>query len=324
MKLVDYKDYANRFNEFDAIENSFYNGNNVVFLVAGHAYGVTSFLKTFCERKKDAETDTFFLSLSQHKCLIELLLEEMIKTPYLNDLQKMLDKYYGVRNDSLLTSATRGIPYAGDFISNLISSKQAVPIYAGYFSSIFEELLIPFFNNIYNKRTVIFAIDHSQNINENNYPQLVNLLLQCKIKIIFTITDTNTNALKLENYISNFNTIRYEKLNFEPPQIKLVKELGNSFGYELSSKKAEVILKKTERNIHKIIANIKFINEEIKTNFNHKEKTIVSFLYICSFPISHSDMNLLLKKAGHYYQGKSEWQIDCLNLTSIGVIKRYG
>ena len=119
MSPIDYIDYANRFNEFNAIENSFFNRNNAVFLIAGHAYGVTSFLKTFCKRKNDYAIDTFYISVSQDKCFIELLLEKIIRSPYLDDLQKMIDKNYGNKNETMLTSASKTIPYAGEFLSYL-------------------------------------------------------------------------------------------------------------------------------------------------------------------------------------------------------------
>jgi len=312
--------YANRCSEFYAVENSFLLGKDAVFLIAGHAYGVTSFLKTLCERQRNSSTEVFYLNASQNKSFSELLLEELVRSSYLNDLQKMVDKKYGSKTETALESAVKAIPYAGELIASLISKKQAIPIYTGCYPSIIEEILIPFFNKCFKKNKVIIAVDNSQEINEESYMQFTNLLLQCKVKIIFVITSMDDNYLKLENYISNFEVIECNKVIFDPPQIKLVKELGIFWGCDVSTEEAEIIIKESEQNIHRIVANIKSVKQKIDFRFTPGEKTIVSLLYICSFPVTHVDMRELLGCAGQYYKSQNEWEDDCFHLISIGVI----
>lgn len=314
--------YANRSEEFSAIDKKLLSGENVVFLFAGRAYGITSFLRTYCDRQRNDFVEALYLSASSRNDFTELLLRELVKTQHLNNLQKFVDEKYGLKPSSLTASAAKAIPYAGELAAYFISAKQASPVYAGFYSSIFEEILIPFINTYLKKTKIVIAIDHAQEITEESHSVIVNLLMSCQAKIIFAITENDESFLKLKNHITDYNNLSCAKVVFEQPHINLVKELGTLYGYNLSKREAETILSKSAQNIHSIVECIKNVSNDAHIGFTAVEKAIVSFLHICSFPVPQKTINTLIEQAGQFFTSSNDLGDEYRHLGSIGVISQ--
>lgn len=89
--------YANRDIEYGTLRQLIENGSNPIFIYAYHASGVTSFvkmrMKAVCTSLFD--TNIIYIDASKGRPLSELLLTQLVRSDYLEQLQQFADKKWG-------------------------------------------------------------------------------------------------------------------------------------------------------------------------------------------------------------------------------------
>lgn len=276
-------DYANRSEEFQSIMYALKGDISTIFLIAGKAYGITSFLKNKLVKKlKNEDIISFYINANNDCDFSSALLQLIIKDMELYSImQDCIDRTYGEKDSSFLQSVAKAIPYAGEMISHIISLKTAAPLYTGNFSSAIEEILTIFFNSIRTKKIVII-IDAAQNLLENSYDSIYDLIKFNNVKFLFAITENDDNYRKLKNFI-NLKHISNKSINFCAPYVSLIIEIGKLFNRKIDDKQAKKILLLAEENIHRIIEEINNTHDEY--HLDMWAKAIISVLNISSFPL---------------------------------------
>ena len=286
-------EYANRINELSFIQEALKENTEAIFIMAGKAYGITSFLKDklisdLCPQN----TYSFYVNANNGTNLSSALLDLIIRDSELYEImQDCFNKNYGEKSNSLLYSITQDIPYIGNSISHLVEKETALPLYTGNFASAMEEVLTIFFKEISNKK-ILIIVDTAQNIFEDSYAVVNDLIKFNNIQFIFAITEYNDNYRKLKNFI-NLKEFTTKEITFCAPHASLIIEIGKVFNRKIEYSQAENMISSTSGNIHKIVESI--TNPNFEHNFSLWSKAIVSILYICQFPLSKEDLFGILK-----------------------------
>lgn len=290
-------EYANRKSESRLIYEALKDKTPVIFLKAGKAVGITSFLseKLVADLSRNNIT-SLYVNASAEPNLSAAILSLIIKDPQMySNMQACFDTNYGSKSSNILSSIVQGIPYAGDFLAYFSSRKTALPIYTGNYSSAAEEILTLFFKEMNDVSVIV--IDSAQNISENSYALISDLILYNNIQFIFAFTDHNNGYLKCSNFI-RLKSIVPAEVDFPAPTEKLIMELGNLYGITVSLAQARFINTKAKQNIHKIVGGFLVNNDEY--HLNAWTKAIVSILHICNFPMSEYELYGIIKKCNLY------------------------
>lgn len=312
-------DYANRYGESDDIILKIKQSISAVFVMAGQAVGITSFLK---ERLlfdlQNENTYPIYINASIRSSFSDLLIEQILKDMELHSLlQHCFDESYGTKNT---TSVFQDIPYIGNTLSLFLSAKNAPPIYTGNFNSAVEEVLTTFFEKIQKKFVII--IDEAQNITEDSYSAITDLIEYSNITFVFAITEDNINFLKLKNLISLKGFSNCET-PFCPPNTYLVMELGKVFDKIVPQKQAIKLIESTNCNIHKIVET--FLESDVKGSFDCWELSVISILKTFALSLKKSDLFEIIKLCPLY---SSNYQLSfnktIHSLLSKCIISEYG
>lgn len=287
-------DYANRYSESNNIKLKIKQSISSIFVMAGQAVGITSFLKErlFVDLQ-NSHTYPIYINASIKCNFSDLLIEQILKDMELNSLlQRCFDESYGTKNT---TSVFQDIPYIGNTLSLFLSAKTAPPVYTGNFNSAVEEILTTFFEKIQKKFVII--IDEAQNITEDSYSTITDLIEYSKVAFVFAITEENINFFKLKNLISLKGFSNCE-VPFCPPNSYLVMELGKVFDKIVSQKQAIKLIESTNCNIHKIVET--FLKPDAKCSFDCWDISVISILKTFALPLKKSDLFEIIKQCPLY------------------------
>lgn len=281
--------YANRDVEYSTLRAYLLNGATPICIHAHHASGVTSFVR---KRMQDVcislfGPNIFYIDASIKKNLSELLLTCLVQSEQLVDLQKFADKKWGEHANSILSSALEGIPYVGPVIGRLVERRTAVPLYTGVYSSAMEELLVHFFRKTEHRSLIV--IDAVELLPESSFDLLINLLKDEVVQCLLIQTAESIQYDKLENRLFEEGINLSAQVNFDRPQVKLIKELGTLYDITISNDEALSIISKTKQNIHSIIKEIR--STKIRSSYSTMtswEKATVIILGIWGGPLEES------------------------------------
>lgn len=313
-------DYADRTDELSYIKKAIDDDVASVFLMAGKAYGLTSFLNDkLALDLKSKDIYTFYIDANNSNSLAAGLLNCIIKDLELYQiLQQCFDNSYGERDASVYQNIAKGVPYLGEFLSHLMGKRSAVPIYTGNFLSATEEILSVFFTNIIQKSVII--IDNAQSMLEDSYNTICDLIKYNNIHFIFAITEYTDNYIKLKNFL-NIKQFSIREVIFCAPHASLIIELGKLFNHDIKRKEAERAIIMTNGNIHKIVEMISHPHAEY--HLNTWGKAIVSILNICTFPVSENELYSIVKKCHLYSPNPQEsFKKTIAELLTLSIISK--
>ena len=289
-------DFINRSIDFDRVISSI-NDFDVTYLLAGKAFGLTSFINELSNRMTNYRV--FVLNTINDVSVSKLFISDIIHSDDRNEFKKIVDQELGEKSSSLLSAILQCIPYVGPGFAYFADGKSLSPIYSGNYTSAIEEVLVPYIKKYTNKKQILVLIDEAQNMSEDSYNLVANIAQINGVKIVLGITNTvSSDFIKLKNSLSLYSNLEWNSVLFGQPENKLIKELANYLGLTFSNEKIEELLYSTQRNIHLIIDYMLNVTLEDNYNspFNEIDKAIISFLFICKFgltkPILSSMINL--------------------------------
>ena len=278
--------YANRLIEFQAVKKLLDSGENNILIEARHACGISSFVREKIYKSLFKE-DTIFLNfvIAPGANLAYLLFDKLIRSPLRKDLQIYADKAYGEKQNSLRSALALCIPQVGSLAEWVVAPKEASPIYTGNYASIFEEAFFPFFTKISSKWEIVLAFDAIQNIDEESYDLLLRLIELKSITKILIVTESNSQYIKLSNFLY-FHSSSFYAIDFTEPHSCLIQELASIHGCSITDAEANEILNKSKKNIHEIINMIyKTSSPHSSEKLSSIEEAIVAILSIFTFPV---------------------------------------
>lgn len=272
--------YADRKNELKSILFQLQKNKSTIFIKAGKAVGITSFLKNcLCPKLKEHEgKNVFYINASNNLDFITGMMHEIIKDDQMYQImQDCLNNNFGGKDNSIVF---QDIPYIGNTLSLLLSQKTSVPLYTGNFNSAIEELLTVFFKRL-NKKCIV-VIDSTQLVSEDTYQIITDLIEYNDVQFVFAFTDDSINYLKLKNLIC-LKDFTFFEIPFAPPDTFLVRELGEILNKRITEKKASALLQETSQNIHEIISFLQ--NTKTLYELDSIDKIIIFLLKTITFPI---------------------------------------
>lgn len=279
--------YANRCKEYAKIQDYLDNKENVILIKAYPASGITTFVRNKLNNlflSIFEEKNIFYIDLKNNGNLGDNLFSLLVKSKHIKEFQKVANNKLGTRSEGLFSSLLGCIPYMGSFIKQIVKPKIAEQVYAGNYSSAMEEFLNLFFTeNISNRYLII--LDAIECIFEISY-DLLTKLLQCQNLCIILIETEYKTYQKLENHLYDHGIDIKAEVSFNPPEVKLIEEIGALYNIELTPEEAEDILEKNEQNIHQIISQIRNYSKDVKYNqFTKVQEAIILILSIWSEPL---------------------------------------
>ncbi|WP_297720868.1 hypothetical protein [Intestinimonas sp.] len=300
-------DYANREIEYSSLRDYLLNGATPIWIYTYHASGITSFVKkriyAFCTSLFGE--NMFYIDASIGKSLSELLLTCLIQSEHLEELQKFADRKWGEHSDSLLSAALECVPYIGPALGRLAERRAAVPIYTGVYPSAMDELLIQFFGK--GEHRFLIVIDTVESLEESSFELLAKLLKTRSVYCILIRTEETPQYDKLENYLFEEGIDFSAHIDFDRPQVKLIKELGALYDIMLSTDEASAIISKTQQNIHAIIKEIRNMkNHSPSLTMTPWEKAIVLILQIWGGPIDEDTLYQIIAMSEVFSENESE------------------
>lgn len=282
--------FANRHSDFDAL-NQAIDELDVVFLIAGPAFGITSFLHEHTRRNS---SKSFYVNVGVNKSIASELLTKVIHSESISQLQELANEKWGERDSTTPQALLEAIPYAGPLLSHFADKKSAAPVYAGNYMNALAELLVPLFEDMAKKIQVEIIIDAAQDMDENSYSLIASLSSIKNVTTIITVTENNDRYLKIKNHLEIYSKLHIDTILFGEPDHHLVSELAKSYGYELTDSEITGLLLATQKNIHRII--------EAISNYSHPndyldpiEKGIVYILDICANGLSQEVLCSILQ-----------------------------
>lgn len=308
-------DYKNRIQEFEDLASKISN-HDLVYVVAGKAYGITSFLQEFENRLEDKKA--YYINALSTPDVGTGLLSQLDRTDT-KKLQKSADKIWGEKSKSIINALLECIPYAGPFLSRIFESPKAAPVYTGNYSTLLEEALIPLFRE-HQLPTYIF-VDSAEQINENSYNLIVNLAMISNVCIILAVADQNEKFKKLQNRISIYHEIQTCTVLFHAPEKHLVGLLCSAYGITLDNQKIEQLLLSTGHNIHLIIEQIRQWESGASLELTALAEAILNVLYICRPGLEYNILCEILRNTTVHTENekidviatlKKLEQVDCI------------
>ena len=309
--------YANRDSEYSAVKSFLEEEANPIIINAYHASGVTSFVKYKLSNVFSLFFDNriLYIDAASKKSLAEMLFISLICSDYSDRLQRIADKKLGVHDSSLFSAALAGIPYLGPGLARMTEKQTALPIYSGAYPSVMEEFLVPFFEEYTCNGQFLIIIDAAEMLPESSYDLLVRLLRCKKVRIILINEQNSKQYSKLENYLFTHEIDSAARVDFDKPQIKLVKELGQLYKIAVSTDEAKSIINKTGQNIHSIIKSIRELkNVPLLPPLNDAEKAIISILHIWEGPVEESALIEMVAMSALFSINTTEMCKNALNL----------
>lgn len=311
--------YADREPELAKLKKELNYNHNAIFIMAGKAFGITSFLKEKVHvYLGDQGFLCFYVNAASKQYLAENILSTVIKNAELyTALQECMDASYGTKN---WRDIMQDVPYIGNTISTLLTSKSSLPLYTGNYASAVEEILTVFFRTL--SRPLIIMIDHAQSLFEDDFALIIDLITYNHATFIFAITNQNDSYRKLKNLILQ-KSISSSEIYFCEPHKDLVIELGKLFGFPISPKEANQLLISAEYNIHRIIEH--FSNPNKTYHLNAIEKSIVGILDILGFPIEKTELFGIIKLCNIYAENYTRAFDDAIHkLKTTSIISEKG
>lgn len=299
--------YANREIEYSFLRDSLLKGANPIWIYAYHASGVTSFVK---KRMHEVcvslfDENVFYIDASIGKSLSELLLICLVQSEHLDQLQKFADKKWGEHGDSLFSAALECIPYVGPVLGRLSERRTAAPVYTGVYPSAIDELLIQFFGK--SEYRFLIVIDAVELLEESSFELLAKLLKTSSSYCVLIRTEETPQFDKLENYLFEEGIDLSTHIDFDRPQVKLIKELGALYDITLSTDEASAIIYKTQQNIHAIIKEIRNMkNHSPSPTMTPWEKAAVMILQIWGGPMDEDTLYQVITMSEVFSVNESE------------------
>lgn len=294
--------YANRTLEYSQVEQFLKKDVKAIIIDAYPASGVSSFVKdrVACDLLT-AQQSFLYIDAKGGTSLDELLYSALLRSGHHRSLQKMADDKLGNREGTGLSAVLEGIDYLGPLLSRMIQGKSASPVYTGSYASALEEYLVPYFSQ-YGGKTLI-AIDRVEALPETSFNLLAKLQNCEMVQCILIKTENTDQYCKLENYLFTCKIVA-EHILFDRPHIKLVKELGLLHGVEVSTDRAQEIVKNNNQNIHAIIKSIRDSGQAPDAPLNTWETAAIHILATCAEPISEEELIEIIGQCETYAPDK--------------------
>lgn len=283
-------DYANRTDDFSKLTGFLRTWTQIIFLEAKEACGISSFLKEFIKRNNNSYFG-FYIDSNSSKSLSELIIDRIVKSEYLSNIQRITDQNLG---DSKIIDLLKKLLDTYAYGLGSAFGGKALPVYSGNYNSVLEELLLPYLECISKTKKILLVIDSAQKMQEASYETLINLCNIAGIKIIIAITSNTINSKKLYNYINNFKSLEIERTDFIAPYAKMIIEIAKLEKITLSQSEAIQIEKDTRKNIHKIIDHIRR-QKGVEVEWGEIELSVMIILYICKLEFMEDDLFSILK-----------------------------
>jgi|GEM_PF-1667956 len=296
--------YVNRKKDFESINVSLQK-YDVTYLLAGKACGISSFLEELEKRLEYCEV--FRCNALTDFNLFSLLISSLNRSQFRKDFINYIRNDLGEYKSSMVSTALQGIPYAGDFLANLADGKEIPPVYAGNFSSAFDEIIIPYFTRLSNTNKIMILIDAAEQLSEVSYNLIANLAQIKDVQIVLAITDVQSiNFVKLRNALLQYSNYKTNTLIFREPEETLVRELAEYFGCEISNDGINNILIDSRNNIHLIIDYFLSLNSNSKLIISELSKAIIFILHICKFGLDKEAIIHMLKNSNIFFNSIDE------------------
>ena len=315
-------DFVNRKNDFINVENSIQT-NDITYLLAGRAVGISSFLEELEMRLEFYQV--FRCNAAIDNNLFSLLLNCINRSDFNKNFIDYIRNELGEYKSRTISSVLHGIPYLGDLLANISDGKEIPQVYAGCFSSAFDEIIIPYITQLSLNNKIVILIDSAEQLNEISYNLIANLAQIEYVQIVLAITEVQSiDFIKLRNALSLYSNCKINTVLFEEPGNTLIKELASYFEYEISDDIVSDILISSRNNIHLIIDY--FINLKFNTKFNINEinKSIIFVLSICKFGLDTQTIIEILKDSNVFIGSLTDILDNIEELKTLSLIaKKY-
>lgn len=307
--------YANRDTEYSELQEYLLSGVTPICIDTYHASGVTSFVKKRMQSVCSSlfGSNIFYIDAATEKSLSELLLVCLVQSDHIKVFQEYIDERWGEYQNSIISSALEGVPYIGPLLGRLTERRTAMPLYTGVYSSAMDELLICFFRE--SEHRFLIVIDTVELMLESSFEFLTKILKINSIQCILIRTEETIQYNKLENYLFEEGINMNIHINFDKPQVKLVKELGALYDITVSSDEASSIISKTKHNIHAIIKEIRNIKKcQLNLTMTPWEKAIIFVLNIWNSPLKEDMLYQIISMSELFSLNESATFQDTLKL----------
>ena len=313
--------YVNRCDELNFIFNTITNrDSNIIFVEFDKSSGISEFL---IESSKTFGNDyVFLLDLTEGTDLVSLLMRSVVKDPQKRkNIQSIADNKIGVKNSKLSNSLVKLIPYVGDAASEILYPKNALPVYSGDYSSLYDELLLPFLDVLRKTQKVIIYLDSAEKMNSASQRFIQHILENhYNVFVIAAIEYDHLNSIKLKNKLSSIQLPC--TLRFLQPDVKMIQLLANHYGLNCTEKMATEIQYKAATNIHRIIEIIRNYKNTKTFVFEKMHIAIINFLSILPFGLTEFEIKLFLDSTELIFQNK-EVTFALKTLSDNNYIKAY-
>lgn len=315
--------YANRVAEFNSLLKALSNDEQIIYINAGKAYGITSFFEECLERFSDKRICFMIRTTSNgDKDLSALLVSEISKSVYVEDLQKLADEKWGERSGTLLSSAMKIVPYAGEVLSWITSPKSAIPIYAGNYPTLLQELFVPLFEKIGKDVSITLLIDGAQNLSEPSFELIISLASLRNVSIVLALTEHSDQAAKLKNRIRQFYSL--SEITFERPHAQLVSELATLYHVHIDKDHAADLAHSEDHNIHRILDHLLSRKERVPLAESPLSKAAITILAISGFDLSQRNLCSMIENAHVFSYSLAQDLLACLSaLERVGLVNVY-
>lgn len=291
--------YANRHSDFESLDNELLH-NDVVFLIAGPAFGITSFLHEHIDRCSD-KCKCFYINAGTNRSIATGLLNTVICSDSKEKLQKLADAQWGERNKNFLQAMIEGAPYVGPLLAHMADKETAAPVYTGNYLHALAELLVPLFKEITKNYLIEVIIDSAQGMDESSYSVIAELSSIPKVTTVMAITENNDRYIKVRNHLTIYSKLRIDTILFNEPNLHLISELAKNYELTLSDYEIDKVFRATHKNIHRIIESISNYSS-LDTTLSRMQSAIVILLSICSEGLSQDDICSMIQQSNVFTQ----------------------
>lgn len=313
-------DFVNRKIDFINVENSIQT-NDITYLLAGRAIGISSFLEELEMRLKFYQV--FRCNAAIDNNLFSLLINCINKSDFKKDFIDYIRNELGEYKIRTVSSVLQGIPYVGDLLANISDGKEIPQVYAGCFSSAFDEIIIPYITKLSLTNKIVILIDSTEQLNEISYNLIANLAQIEYVQMVLAITDVQSiQFIKLRNALSLYSNCKMNTVLFEEPGSTLIKELARYFECEISDDIISNILINSRNNIHLIIDYFITLKSNTKFDLNEINKSIIYLLSICKFGLDTQTIIEILNNSNVFIGSLTDILDNLKELETLNFITR--
>jgi len=309
--------YVNRSSELEYITDTINNREaSMIFVEYDKSSGISEFLIESAKTMKSG--NVFLLDVSEETDVTRLFMRNLIKdNKNRAAIQSIADNRIGVKDSNILNSLIKIAPYIGDTASEILSPKKALPVYSGDYSTLYDELLFPFLNEIRKDSKVVIYLDSAEKMNTPSLEFISRILNDYyNIFIVAAIEYGNINSIKLKNKLTRKHP--FSVLRFLSPDVKMTQLLAEHYGLNCTEDMATEIQYEASTNIHRIIEIIRNYKSSELFVFGKLHSAIVVFLSVMPFGLSKTEIQLFMESSEILFKNE-----DLANALQVLVTKNY-